>query len=1191
MANQPSVPGSTEGSDHVEAPGRAAAPARIGPYAILGVLGEGGMGTVYLAEQRQPMQRRVALKVIKLGMDSKAVLARFDAERQALSMMEHSCIARIHDAGVTESGQPYFAMEYVKGIPITRYCDANRLSLQDRIELFRKVCSGVQHAHLKGVMHRDLKPSNILVTLQDGQPMPKIIDFGLAKAVDHRLVQATIFTELGQVIGTPEYMSPEQAGLDTLDVDSRTDIYSLGVLLYELLTGSLPFTRHDLQRAGLVEMQRVIRETDPPKPSTRITTLGDQAIEHARQRGLDRIALQKRLRGDLDWIVLKAIEKDRARRYETALELAADLERHLQDLPVLASPPGLGYRARKFAKRYRGQLIAAGLLLLSLGVGLAATTWFWLDAREQARRAEQEATTARAQEQLAGQRAAEAEARRQEAVRERTAKEAALVTSEAALRRESGQRLVAQGLLRIAEDPGLAVALALEGSDRSPGPEAESGLRSALAATRERSTVQIWDAGDGDVSCAATADLAHVAAVPSPRSGELILWSTPQRRTAVATPAETPAPAGELEHARVELSADGRLCVVTSSGSVRVHRTDTGAVVANEPGLLDVATRRPAVPVVAAFSGTRLLVGTPHGTLSSVAVTGDVTDRAILISGNEPIGPLRCATHAPRVLVRVGEHWEVHDVASRSRLATIDAPRRTAPQSETNGDLTPDGSRAVMWDGFSGTVVVWDAERGRCEARDPSQRFLTPSASHAIDAAGRRLALGCYLGVLKVYDLEALSLEQSLEGLGGDATAVAFDADGSTLAVGLENGTIVVLDAATWDQRLTLRRHAGPVRHLAFATKDELISLGGDGVRRHWILADPVGRRMPTPAELHALLDVFSPIDGAVFDRVKGRLASHVAKRPGDVFHEMRFIQGTADPVFQIRWMRWGGAFSPDGRHVATSWLDGLSWRTELLAARSLETVRDLSLLMPAFGPDGKRLVGRILGKGLAVVPVEADAPRIELEDSDAFTAQAFSADSRQVIGVERSSSHGSAPLPNARIWDAATGRAVATLHTAGEPLLAAALSADARRAAGGGIDGSVVVWDVATGQCAAMAGHAGIVHAVCFGPGGDLVASGGSDGTVRLWDVAGGREVGQLGGDGSPVLAVAFSKDAKWICYGTVAGLVAAEPVDPVAFAKERGLRTLTPAERARFSVGSEAERAAADAAWRSGQGLDERR
>ena len=282
------------------------------------------------------------------------VLRRFEAERQALAMMEHSNIARVYEAGTTERGQPFFAMEYVKGKPITHYCDDHKLSLEERLDLFCQVCSGVQHAHHKGVIHRDLKPSNVLISDQDGRPTAKIIDFGVARATDHRLVEATIFTEQGQIIGTPEYMSPEQAGLDALDIDTRSDLYALGVLLYELLVGELPFSAAELRQGACRRMERKIREEDPPRPSTRLTTLGTDVAGLQRT---DLRSLTRSLRGDLDWIVMRCLEKDRNRRYQTAAGLAEDIERHVAHEPVSAGPPSLGYRAGKFVRRYRGQVI------------------------------------------------------------------------------------------------------------------------------------------------------------------------------------------------------------------------------------------------------------------------------------------------------------------------------------------------------------------------------------------------------------------------------------------------------------------------------------------------------------------------------------------------------------------------------------------------------------------------------------------------------------------------------------------------------------------------------------------------------------------------------------------------------------------------------------------------------------------
>jgi serine/threonine protein kinase len=335
----------------------------IGCYKLLSVLGEGGFGMVYLAEQQHPIKRLVALKLIKPGMDTKQVIARFETERQALAMLNHPHIARVFDAGATEAGRPYFAMEYVKGIPITEYCDRYKLNTQERLRLFIPLCQAIQHAHHKGIIHRDIKPSNVLVMLHDEEAIPKIIDFGVAKALNQRLTERTLFTEQGQFIGTPEYMSPEQAEVTGLDVDTRTDIYSLGVLLYELLTGCTPFDPEDLRSKGYAEMQRIICEQEPVKPSTKLTTLGGKLEDIARHRSATAEQLRKSVRGDLDWIVMKTLEKDRARRYGTAQALAEDIERHLNHQPVSAGSPGILYRSRKFLRRHRTQAIVGGFLL------------------------------------------------------------------------------------------------------------------------------------------------------------------------------------------------------------------------------------------------------------------------------------------------------------------------------------------------------------------------------------------------------------------------------------------------------------------------------------------------------------------------------------------------------------------------------------------------------------------------------------------------------------------------------------------------------------------------------------------------------------------------------------------------------------------------------------------------------------
>ena len=391
--------------------GEAGEVTAVGPYRLLDILGEGGMGTVYLAEQREPVRRRVALKLIKIGMDTKSVVRRFEQERQALSLMSHEGIARVFDVGTSERGNPYFVMELVKGLPIDEFCRRNRLALNGRLVLMQQVCAAVQHAHQKGVIHRDIKPGNVLVCDVEGRLQVKIIDFGLAKAMGPSLTKGSLFTELGVVMGTPEFMSPEQADPSNLDVDTRADIYSLGVMLYQLLVGELPFSGKELRRAGLAGMQRLLRDVDPPKPSTKLTTMAGHSTKFAQQLRVSVSALRKALKSDLDWVVFKAIEKDRSRRYQSASAMAADLQRFLVHEPLVAGPPSASYRIQKMLRRHRAAVIAAAMVLVTSLAGAVATYIQWRSALRLAAEKSQLAESERSAKKMAETSAAELDAK------------------------------------------------------------------------------------------------------------------------------------------------------------------------------------------------------------------------------------------------------------------------------------------------------------------------------------------------------------------------------------------------------------------------------------------------------------------------------------------------------------------------------------------------------------------------------------------------------------------------------------------------------------------------------------------------------------------------------------------------------------------------------------------------------------
>jgi len=720
----------------VEPPG-----SRIGRYQLLGVIGEGGMGIVYQARQEHPIKRDVALKLIKPGMDSKQVIARFEAERQALALLDHPNIAHVYDAGTTETGRPYFVMEYVKGLPITEHCDSHKLAIEDRLNLFRQICLAVHHAHQKGIIHRDIKPSNILVSTQDDKAIPKIIDFGVAKAIAQPLTDRTLVTEQGQLFGTPEYMSPEQAEMSTEDIDTRSDIYSLGVLLYELLTGVLPFDSKTLREGGIDHIRKIIRETDPKAPSTRLTRLGEKAKKIAESRRTEIATLTKRLHKELEWIPLKAMRKERAERYRSTSELADDIENYLKGAPLLAGPLTDGYRLRKFVRRNKrivaGVVMVAAALMIGLTVSVVS-----LDREQHARRQAQ---------------ANELEMRR--------------------IAYASDMSLAQQALAM--NDVGRARRL-LEDHRPAPGEVDLRGWEWRYLWQECRSdALSEFCRYPPSVRSVAYSPDGRVLAVAGFRQEFVDIWDVPGRKRIATLQPE--------EGSRVAFSPRGDLLATNARNKIRLWRTGTW-------DLIDPLTLTGDVTVLK-FSpdGTRLACLSLPDELTVWEVDRwEVVHHDPGVRLSDVFGELDFSPDDKALVIGHDDHHlQVIDLASGNTKFDV---WEAHPDHITAVAWSPDGSVIASGSGWKGgPILLWDAASGKSLGELKGHTSWVGELVFSTD--GLRLYSASGDQTIRIWDVGQRRCLATLRGSSLDVAGLALSPDGTTLASACKDGVVAFWSA------------------------------------------------------------------------------------------------------------------------------------------------------------------------------------------------------------------------------------------------------------------------------------------------------------------------------------------------------------------------------------------------------------
>ena len=1051
----------------------------IGRYKLLQKIGEGGYGVVYLAEQEQPVRRRVALKVIKLGMDTKNVIARFEAERQALAMMDHPNIARVFDAGATETGRPFFVMELVNGVKITEYCDQNQLGLQQRLELFIQICHAIQHAHQKGIIHRDIKPSNILVTLHDGVPVPKVIDFGIAKATEERLTDKTLFTAHAQLIGTPAYMSPEQVELSGLGVDTRSDIYSLGVLLYELLTGKTPFDTKELLKSGVDEMRRTLREREPSTPSSKLRTLaGEELTRTAMQRHIEPLQLLSQLRGDLDWIIMKALEKDRNRRYETANGLAMDIQRYLDDEPVVARPPSTVYQFQKAIRRNKLMFGAAAAVVAALLVGIIISTWQVI----QSRKAQRETIAARNDERRlrVEAQAAEKKAEAQALAARRTAYNTEMNAVEQALKENNLGR--ARMLL-----------------NRQKPQAGELDLR-------DWEWRYLWSqarADDHDVFAVGTLWSAHPLSFSA--DGRMLVRELDGNTVAT-----------DLISRRVVLErANARLPVFAHHSNRIVFVTKDSATTNDLITILDIATQK-ETQVMKSGNSTQWIGFTPD-------------DRQLLTVSRRPGTEMRQDFSSDLAA------WDVDTGRLLWRRAIGGLPPwvrwrpyAISPDGAAFAASLPFGRVQVLEtkDGSERFTITATEEQSLCVMFSPDNSTLLTGAGFS----DRNIHL---------WDAHSGEPRGALEGHSSYVSDLLFTPDGSRLISSSADQTIRLWDWRTRRPTGVLRAHLDEVDGIALAPDGRtLASRCKDGSIYLWDLNKSSGhigyQTLPSPVNIWWDAAHFTPDSRSILGV---KLSGGVALWDVRTLEETRRLSGvfTNGIVVLSPDSRWLVSNDRHGNLSVWDVASGLE-RTNFNFNTSPAGLDDWK-----FTDGGKSFV-TVSGPATNAILECWDTSSWQRKGSVSLHYKTLLDYSVNLEPKSFSLSHFYAVMADGlfRLFDVTRlSEAPRVLHV-GFELNNWAISPDGRLAAASETSGLVYLWDMGTLQPVATNKDFRLgAHSVAFSPDGRRLAAG-SNGqeAVKLWDVETRQEVLTLSGEGSRFSCLSFSPDGRYLMAINEAGV-----------------------------------------------------